>query len=67
MPETVGKKCLMRSQRVIKVNLKRFCHNLEGSFPDRPPSKSKIQFEKRTIKIGELEHKSVQIVHCAEA
>ena len=57
----------MRPQRVIKVNLKRFCHNLEGSFPDRPPSKSKIQFEKGTIKIGELEHKSVQIVHCAEA
>ena len=28
------------------TNMERFCHNLEGSCPDRPPSKSKIQYEK---------------------
>ena len=75
--ERIGERYLMKSpQKVIICNsccyfitiLKRFCHNLEGSFPDRPPSKSKIKCEKkRTIKNQGLEYNIVQITYCAEA
>ena len=51
---------------LIKFILKKFCQNLEGSFPDRSPSKFKIKYEKReSSKLGPNLLKVVQLLHGA--